>query len=196
MSNVIDLSAATPASRNAIGEAAHDAQLQQTALAQMLSILNMSKPQLPPLHLAAIEQLQMEGIAVGVEFLAQKCGGEENEWVKLIRTQIVEESARRVRSAEEAAEIAQADAKAPQEASDAPSADGYLNIAVGYSPEAKAENAGAIRTAFLLGFIQLSQQFPDSVVEPGIARIALQWIPTEEVADDEPGEVPDQSLLN
>jgi hypothetical protein len=188
MSNVIDLSAARPATRNAIGEAAHDAQLQKSALAQMLSLLNMSKPQMPPLHLAAIEHLQMEGIAVGVEFLAQKCGGEENEWVKLIRTQIVEENARRVSAAEAAA--AAPNAASPTEApgSSAEAVDGNLHVSIGYAPVATAENAGAIRSALLAGFVQLSQQFPDSVIEPTIARVALQWIPTEESADDEPGE--------
>jgi len=55
-----------------------------------------------------------------------------------------------------------------------------LNIAIGYAPEATAENAGAIRTALLMGFIQLSQKFPESVLEPRMARMALQWIPPDE----------------
>ncbi len=54
-----------------------------------------------------------------------------------------------------------------------------LNIGIGYTPEATPENAGAIRTAMLMGFIQLSQKYPSSKVESEMARMALQWIPTE-----------------
>jgi hypothetical protein len=181
MSNVIDLSAATRGSQNAIGEAKHDAQLKQTALAQMLSVLNMSKPQLPPLQMAAIEQLQMEGIAIGVEFLAQKCGGEENEWVKLIRSQIVEESARRLRLADEVASGADPTGEPKNEVADEV-VDGVLHVSVGFAPEATKENAGAIRSALLLAFIQLSQRFPESEVAPDAARIAAQYV-TEDDGD-------------
>ena len=57
-----------------------------------------------------------------------------------------------------------------------------LNIAVGYAPEATTENAGQIRTALLMGFIQLSQKYPASRIEPEMARMALQWIPPDEHA--------------
>jgi hypothetical protein len=181
--SLIDLSAATPATQNAVGEANHDDQLKQTALAQMLGILNMSKPSLPPLQREAIEQLQIEGIAVAIEFLAQKCGGEDNEWVKLLRAQIVEESARHIKSAEEAAATDAKSINAPL--ADSPETDGVLHVSVGYAPVATKSNAGAIRTALLTGFVQLSQQYPDSVIEPTIARVALQWIPTDEGDDDE-----------
>jgi hypothetical protein len=180
--SVIDLSAATPATRNAVGEAAHDAQLQQTVLAQMLSLINMSKPSLPALQLQAIELLQTEGIAVAVEFLAQKCDLEGNEWVKLIRSQIVAAHAKGAADAE-AAYQAQQEAAAAAPAP-APSTDGYLHVSVGFAPTATAENAGAIRTALLLAFVQVSQQFPDSVIEPETARIAETWLPTEDEGDD------------
>lgn len=180
MSNVIDLSAARPATQNAIGEERHEDQLKQTALAQMLSILNMSKPSLPPLQLAAIEQLQMEGIAVGVEFLAQKCGGEENEWVKLIRAQIIAESAARLKLADEVASAAPAGDTKNEVADEV--VDGVLHVSVGFSPEATEANAGSIRSALLLAFIQLSQRFSDSELDPTTARIAQQWLPNEDEA--------------
>ncbi len=173
--SLIDLSAASPATQNAVGEERHDDQLKQTALAQMLSILNMSKPSLPPLQLAAIEQLQMEGIAVGVEFLAQKCGGEENEWVKLIRSQIVEESARRLRLADEVASGTAPTGEPKNEVADEV-VDGVLHVSVGFAPEATEATAGAIRSALLLAFIQLSQRFPDSTIDPNTARIAAQYV--------------------
>jgi hypothetical protein len=185
MSNVIDLSAATPATRNAIAEEQFGARLQQTALAQMLDVINQGKPNLNALQREAIEMLQMEGIAVAIEFLAQQCDAQENEWIKLLRTQIVEENIRRVKAAQgqlhEAAAGVEPVGNHPLDKQ--PATAGYLNIAVGYSPEATAENAGAIRTALLLGFIQLSQQYPDSIVEPSMARMALQWIPTEDEGD-------------
>jgi len=54
-----------------------------------------------------------------------------------------------------------------------------LNVAIGFAPEANKENAGAIRTALLIAFTQLSQKFPESALEPRMARVALQWIPTD-----------------
>ncbi|MFM0165708.1 hypothetical protein PQR39_35430 [Paraburkholderia sediminicola] len=177
--SLIDLSAATPATRNAVAEHGFNEHLQTTALAQMLSIIAPAHIS-NPLQRQAIELIQTEGIGVATEFLALKCGLSENEWVKLIRAQIV---AAHVKSAADAEAAYQAEQEAAA-AAPAPSTDGYLNIAVGYSPEATAENAGAIRTALLLGFIQLSQQFPDSKVDGPMARMALQWIPTEDGGDD------------
>lgn len=54
-----------------------------------------------------------------------------------------------------------------------------LNVGIGISPEATPETAGAIRTALLTAFIQLSQSYLASTLEPSIARLALQWIPQE-----------------
>ena len=65
--SVIDLSAATPASRNHVAEKEFGEQLQLNALAQMLALLNQGKPQISPAHRQAVELLQTEGIAVAID---------------------------------------------------------------------------------------------------------------------------------
>lgn len=178
--SLIDLSAATPATKNAIAEEQFNEQLQTNALAQMLSIINQGRGQLPPLQREAVEMLQIEGMAVAIEFIAQQCGVGEHAWIQTLRGQIVADAARRTNAA--MAEQPTADATAEQPQHD-PAPEGYTNVAVGYSPEATAANAGAIRTALLMGFIQLSQQYPDTAIEPQAARVARQWIPTEDAED-------------
>jgi hypothetical protein len=179
--SMIDLSAATPATRDHVAEKNFEANLQTTALAQMLSLI--VPPHITnPLQRQAIELIQTEGIGVATEFLALKCDLGDNEWVKLIRAQIVAAHAKGKSDAEEAFQQQQ-EAAAAAPAAD-PVQDGVLHVSVGYAPEANKENAGAIRTALLAGFVQLSQQFPDSVIEPTIARVALQWIPTEDSGED------------
>jgi hypothetical protein len=178
MSGLIDLSAATPGSRGAIAEKEFSERLRETALVQMLGIINQSKPALHPAQLKAIELLQTEGIAVAVEFLAQKCDIGEHEWVKLIRSQIIAKATQDEQAARDAFEAEQKVLAAAPQPEAAP--EGILNVSIGFAPEANAENAGAIRSALLAAFVQLSQKYPDSVIEPTIARVALQWIPPEE----------------
>lgn len=181
--SIIDLSAA-PVGAQVIAEEKFNAELQSNALAQLLSIINQGREQLPGLQREAIELLQMEGIAVAVEFLAQQAGISDNQWVKLLRTQIVEDKTRRIREATEA-EQAQAQAPAETNVQQGEAQNQALtNVTIGYSPEATAENAGAIRTAMLMGFVQLSQSYPDTAIEPEVARVARQWLPGDDDGDD------------
>ena len=147
--SVIDLSAATPASRNHVAEKEFGEQLQLNALAQMLALLNQGKPQISPAHRQAVELLQTEGIAVAVEFLAQLCDLGEHAWIKTIRAQIVDSHIKAEQAAQETRETEKHDAPADDE----PSTEGYLNVHVGYAPEATAENAHAILTGLLLAFV-------------------------------------------
>jgi hypothetical protein len=179
---LIDLSAA-PAAAAAVAEQDFNENLQTTALAQMLSILNSGKAFPTENHRAAIELLQLEGIAIAVEFLAQQCGIGEHEWVKLLRGQIVATNTSNMKTAKQAAEAAQ-EAKAAIAKAQQPAADGVTNVSIGVSPQPTAENAGAIRSALLMQFILLSQHFPDSALEPEAARVARGWLP-EEAADDD-----------
>jgi hypothetical protein len=184
--SLIDLSAATPATRDHIAEKQFGERLQQTALAQMLDAINQGKSDLNPIQREAIEMFQTEGIAVAIEFIAQQCNAQDNDLIKLLRTQIIDANIRRVKAAEgrnqeSAVSADPTDDDALIEKQLSPN--GYIQIAVGYSPEATSENAHAVLTALLLAFIQVAQKFPSAVVEAEAARIALQWIPTEDESE-------------
>jgi len=99
MSNVIDLSAATPGSRAVIEEKRHNETVTTTALQQLLAILGQGlSTEAPAEQRAAVELIQMEGMAIAVEYLAQQCGIGEHDAVKALRGQIIEENASRVRA--------------------------------------------------------------------------------------------------
>jgi hypothetical protein len=179
--SLIDLSAATPATRDHVAEKNFEANLQTTALAQMLSIIAPAHIA-NPLQRQAIELIQTEGIAVATEFLAQQCDIGEHDIVKMIRSQIVTAHIKSAEDAEKAFQ-AQQEAAAAAPAAD-PVQDGVLHVSVGFAPEATAENAGAIRSALLMAFVQLSQRFPDSAIDPTTARVAAQYV-TEDDGDEE-----------
>ena len=99
MSNVIDLSAATPGSRAVIEEKRHHEQVKVTALQQLLAILGQNlSTEASAEQRAAVELIQMEGMAIAVEYLAQQCGIGEHDIVKALRTQIIEENISRTRA--------------------------------------------------------------------------------------------------
>lgn len=106
--SLIDLSAAPAAAAERAEQQFHE-NLQKNALGELFAILNGNLP--PEVPLAAREArqaIQMEGMAVLLEFLALQCGIAEHPTVVALREQIQAEVTRIVQAIQEAVLAARA----------------------------------------------------------------------------------------